>query len=94
VLDSILSMRRNIPMILINEPITDIPIPFVVANNAQGFRTAIDHLFSLGHRDIAFIGGTDNNMTMRLRHATYEEAYRMRGLIPDPALTCMLGYGP
>ena len=93
VLDCILAMQKNVPMVLINEPIDDFDIPFVVANNYQGYRTAMDHLFSLGHRDIAFVGGMNNNTTMQLRHDAYSDAYRARGLTPDPVMTRMLGYG-
>ncbi len=90
--DCILSVQQTTPIILINEPIAGLAVPFVSASNVSGYTTAMDHLFSLGHREIAFIGGSDHNATMCLRHSAYTDAFARRGLTPDPALTCMLGY--
>lgn len=92
VLDTIQAMQRNVPLVLINEAIDGFDVPFVVASNYDGYKTAMDHLFALGHREIAFVGGLDNNRAMHLRHQAYKDAFTQRGLTPDPTLTGMCGY--
>jgi LacI family transcriptional regulator len=52
--------------------VTDVAgVPFVAIDNQTGVRLALDHLYSLGHKRIAFAGYGLDRISMRERHATY-----------------------
>jgi DNA-binding LacI/PurR family transcriptional regulator len=51
----------------------------VDVDNGFGIRAALDHLWSLGHRKIAFLGG-DTLQDIRERRAAYEEYMAERGI--------------
>ncbi len=50
--------------------------------NAEATATATAHLADLGHRHIAYLGGTDMNIVRRERIAGYERVRAERGLAP------------
>ncbi|CAO3440277.1 LacI family DNA-binding transcriptional regulator [Azospirillum endophyticum] len=49
-----------------------------------GIETVIDHLVSLGHRRIAFVGGTLDHSAYAGRHAGFIAAMRRHGLMDEP----------
>lgn len=50
--------------------------------DAEATATAVDYLAGLGHRRIAYLGGTDMTWVRRERIAGYEQALNRRGLGP------------
>jgi DNA-binding LacI/PurR family transcriptional regulator len=57
------------------------PFPTVSVDNRAGIRAALNHLTSLGHRHIAFVGG-ESLGDIRERQAAYEEYVSSAGLGP------------
>ena len=55
-------------------------------DNAQGAQLAVEHLYQLGHRRIAFIGGIPEAVTGKERIKGYERALRRSDLKFDPFL--------
>lgn len=55
-----------------------------------GIETVIDHLVALGHRRIAFVGGTLDHSAYAGRHAGFTAAMRRHGLADDLVLRCPL----
>ncbi|WP_372396318.1 LacI family DNA-binding transcriptional regulator [Azospirillum sp. HJ39] len=55
-----------------------------------GMETVIDHLVALGHRRIAFVGGTLDHSAYAGRHAGFTAALRRHGLPEGPVLRCPL----
>jgi LacI family transcriptional regulator len=58
----------------------------VIPDNRAGAAAAVRHLVALGHRRIAFVGGTAGMVAREQRFAGYAEALRAAGLRLDPAL--------
>jgi LacI family transcriptional regulator len=58
----------------------------VVSDDVQGARAAVEHLISLGHRRIAYLGGGDRASTSRDRRAGYEAALKDAGIQVAPDL--------
>jgi DNA-binding LacI/PurR family transcriptional regulator len=58
----------------------EIHIDLVTVTNAEGTRSAIDHLLRMGHRDIALLGGPSKHSTAVERERGYESALRHAGL--------------
>lgn len=58
----------------------------VGTDNPSATEEAVNHLLSLGHRRIAYIGSLRNAPESRERQAGYERALRRFGITPDPTL--------
>lgn len=58
------SLHQKLPMVLINRIIEEkTGLNAVVNDDAAGIDSAVDHLVSLGHKQIAFISGPQNTST-------------------------------
>lgn len=64
----------------------------VLAENVRGTVLAIDHLISLGHRRIAFVGGPPDMSSTAERLEGYQQALALAGLPRDPRWVAY-GYG-
>lgn len=77
----------SVPMVVFDR---DVPagsrVSAVYWDHASGFRDAASTLIGHGHREIAFIGGSDRLRPVRERLAGFAEALRSAGIIHDPAL--------
>ncbi len=58
--------------------------PSVRCQNRQGARTAVDHLFELGHHKIAHVTGPKGNVLMQSRKDAFEEQIAKHGLERRP----------
>jgi len=71
--------ERGIALVLANRG-TDARLTTVNAAVGAGIDAAVEHLVSLGHRRIAFIGASRDPSTGRGRHLSFEESVAARGL--------------
>ena len=75
--------RIGVPIILLNKK----SYAFSVGtDNIDGARQAVDHLCGLGHRRIAYIGGSRSEDEDTERRAGYEYALTGYGICRDPSL--------
>ena len=58
----------------------------------DGYRQAVLHLASLGHRRIGFIGGTEHIRTSQIRLKAFQKALEAAGLVYHPNLTRIGNY--
>jgi LacI family transcriptional regulator len=72
--------ETGIPIVQIAREIEDLQADFVGADDALGTRLAVDHLLALGHREIAFVGGTIHTSTGRTRRRSFRQAMEAVGL--------------
>ena len=79
-------LRAGLPVVAVDRPVHGVDIDTVVVDNADGARTATDHLIARGHRRIACL--TDRNFlwTAAERRRGYVEALGRAGLALDEAL--------
>lgn len=59
-------------------------VPFITIDNSAGVRLALDHLWDLGHRNIAYVGHGVGRHSTRLRGEAYLKWMRERGLSLPP----------
>jgi LacI family transcriptional regulator len=78
--------RQSLPCVFVGFDARPVNLPVVVVENRAGARTAVEHLLSLGHRRIAFIGGTAGTGQGAERLKGYHDALRAAGVTADPAL--------
>lgn len=71
------------PVILVARPSPELPFDYVGTDNFSGARLATDHLLSLDHRNIAFIGGMPDSVTREQRIAGYASRLQEGGIDPD-----------
>ncbi|MCW4458749.1 LacI family DNA-binding transcriptional regulator [Microbacterium sp. MPKO10] len=88
--DSMITTARSmsIPLVMIDPIDTkDSRVVSIGATNWDGGRTATEHLISLGHRDIAWIGGLSRSIPSIERRQGYVSALQSAGLAVDEALS-------
>ena len=57
----------------------------ITADDADGIRQAMDHLLGLGHRKIAYLIHTEDDLAVsRIRLGAYYESLMRAGIIPNP----------
>jgi signal transduction histidine kinase/DNA-binding LacI/PurR family transcriptional regulator/AraC-like DNA-binding protein len=89
-------IARQFPMVAISLDghYQHIPLAILPDNRAGIFRV-FDHLYRIGHRQIAFLAGRDNpfDVDSRERLEAYREAVAAYGLPLDPGLIAFGGHG-
>lgn len=86
------AMTTDLPVVLINARSRQ--AGSVVLDDVDAARTAADHLLSLGHRRIGYIGGLPGSFTARRREQGYADALHAAGLRRRRAWSTSLGYQP
>ncbi|MFB9235867.1 LacI family DNA-binding transcriptional regulator [Plantactinospora siamensis] len=56
-------LSREVPLVVVNRQVAG--LPSVATDNGQGARLAVEHLLSLGHRDLALLAGPRGSWTNR-----------------------------
>lgn len=74
------------PLVLLNRTIDRGGVSAVVPDDSQGGLEAVEHLYSLGHRLLAFVGGPLTTSNGARRMASFEQTVQRLGLPPAAAL--------
>ena len=74
------AVRAGLPLVLMNQGDLAEKYPNVPVEYATGFREALAHLLSIGHRDIGFIAGPKELNSARRRKEAFRSALRAHGL--------------
>lgn len=86
--------EAGLPLVAVDAPNPlDPSVVSVGSNHWVGGQQSTEHLVSLGHRRIAFVGGDAGNPGLRARYGGYREALAAAGLPEDPALVSEQGMG-
>lgn len=72
--------RRGLPIVLVGRSSGPANIPRVTADHWKGAYDAVEHLISLGHTRIGYIGGSPQTAGRLRRFHGYVEAMRAHGL--------------
>ena len=75
---------QGVPVVAVGR--YELDIPHVAVDDAAAAECAVDHLFALGHRQIAFLGGPLNSTTVQDRYAGYAKALVKEGVPLDERL--------
>jgi LacI family transcriptional regulator len=82
---------RETPIVIINS-MDEGPLSTIVLDDAEGIRTAVEHLRSLGHRELGLVGGSPSNATARRREQGFRSALEATGLPVREEWITRLGY--
>lgn len=78
--------RSNIPTVMIGRELKNESISSVIVDNELGAYTAVEHLYALGHRHIAFIRGPKTLADSAPRWKGVRSFAKARGMELDPRL--------
>lgn len=83
----------TMPTVLLDNYIKKNPnVCYVGTDNYEGIDTAVDHLYTLGHKKIAFLNGSLHSMVSEERQEAYYESMRAHGLDIIEELTAYCYY--
>jgi len=74
------AVRAGLPLVLMNQGDLGEKYPNVLVEYATGFGEALEHLLSMGHRDIGFIAGPKTLHSAQRRKEAFRSALRAHGL--------------
>ncbi|MFD0693179.1 GntR family transcriptional regulator [Paenibacillus sp. GCM10027628] len=86
--EEILTLKlRQYPFVLVDRYFPGVETNYVCSNGFQGAQLAVDHLWGLGHRDIAICSDSPlPTFTVEDRIAGYMDALKKKGALINPAL--------
>ncbi len=67
-------LRGGFPLVLLDRTLPESECDYIVCDSALGSRRLVEHLISVGHRDIAHLTDADDTSTGRERLRGYQEA--------------------
>jgi LacI family transcriptional regulator, repressor for deo operon, udp, cdd, tsx, nupC, and nupG len=79
----------GVPTVVAGRPAGDCPFPAVETRHAEGIVRAVNHLVTLGHRSIAFIGGDPSFEYVTSRRSVWIKTLRGAGLEPGLSATAV-----
>ncbi len=84
--DLLRKLLAHRPLVLLHPYYAGLAADCVGMDDDKGTARALDHLFQLGHRRIAFVGGFAEQATRQRRLRSYRESLRRQGIGFDPTL--------
>lgn len=73
-------LRRGFPIVLLDRALPGLDCDLIVSDSATGARRLVEHLISVGHRDIAHVTDAEDTSTGRERLRGYQEALAAAGI--------------
>jgi LacI family transcriptional regulator len=80
-------LEQGIPLVLVNRMVNRHNVAAVINDDELGIQLALEHLVSLGHRDIAYVGGPQSTSTGYDRYHAFLGCAKRLQLQTDRALT-------
>ena len=87
-------IQQAMPLVAIGPPIEGIECARLTSDPSQCVRKAMAHLFMLGHRRIAFVGGDRSARFSVIRENAYYEEVERLGCARDPMYVMLTGCTP
>ena len=78
--------RLGVTIILIGDNIPEAHCDYLGLDNRKGGKLATEYLLSQGHRQIAFLGGTEASPAWQERLQGYQDALQKADITPDSSL--------
>ncbi|WP_438765315.1 LacI family DNA-binding transcriptional regulator [Kushneria sp. TE3] len=85
------SHLRHLPLVLLSRDVDGVEVDRVINDDARGMAMVVEHLLSLGHQRIAWLGGGNMTSTARDREQAFREMLTQAGYPPDQDGIC---HGP
>jgi LacI family transcriptional regulator len=76
----------TVPVIVVDPRRHDVNVPRIIVDNYSGMRLATEHILSLGHHRVGYLGGDPDFESASQRRKGFQDAMRLRNLAVDEAL--------
>jgi len=76
----------GLPAVVVGQTGGACPLPVLETSHVAGMAQAVEHLLSLGHRRIGFVGGLESYEHVRARRRIWEATIRQSGIPPGPVV--------
>lgn len=86
IMDYIEEIQKGIPIVLLGGYVSNINLNSVVIDVFEGTYKATNHLISLGHTDIGYIGGPEKSIICREKYKGFAKAMNDAGYDINPML--------
>ncbi|KRG14989.1 hypothetical protein ACA30_07280 [Virgibacillus soli] len=73
-------VSKRVPLIMVNGMMQGVDCYTIRTDEEEGVRSIIDHLVTLGHKEISLIGGIKGVTTVDLKVLAYQDALKKNGL--------------
>ena len=93
-LESLLRLQQVMPLVTIGPRIEGLTSINITSDLSVSVRKSLTHLYALGHRRIAFIGGSSNVRSSSIRQKAFYEEMERLGLAADRSMHAETGYLP
>ncbi|MFT8593569.1 MAG: GntR family transcriptional regulator [Bifidobacterium sp.] len=80
-------ISRGFPVTILDRLFQGIPVATISSDNVQAAKEATNHLFDLGHKNVAFIGSKSHISTITSRHSGWAMAYANNDIVLDDELS-------
>ena len=94
ILKSSLTLHKAMPLVTIGPPIEGLSCVNITSDLSLSIRKSISHLNTLGHRRIAFIGGSASVRSATIRESAFFQEMEARGLPPLHDTRTETGFTP
>lgn len=94
ILENLRRLNREMPVVTIGPLIEGMPSINIASDSFECVRKSMAHLINLGHRHIAFIGGTQNVRFSDARILAYRRAMERIGIPEEQQLVFPTGFTP
>jgi LacI family transcriptional regulator len=94
--ETLAALRRSVcPVIVVDPRRHDVDVPRIVVDNYGGMRQATEHVLSMGHERIGYLGGEPDFESASIRWRGFQDAMLLAKRTVDPALArqCAFSYG-
>jgi len=89
-----LLLKEKVPFIVLNKHPRHLNVSYIVSDHENGAKSAVEHLFELGHKRIAYIGCDDDPETSGDRFAGYRQALASHDIALDESLVATASTRP
>ncbi|MBP3657621.1 MAG: LacI family DNA-binding transcriptional regulator [Clostridia bacterium] len=93
-IDNLLRLQRAMPLVTIGPRIDELNSINITSDLSLSVRKSINHLYALGHRRIAFIGGTSDVRSSSIRERAFYDEMERLNLPADRSLHAETGFLP
>ncbi len=91
-LEALNRLGESIPVVVMGHPVPGSSCHFLEPENGSGVTAVFHHLYSLGHREIAFLGGNAGVRITEIRLTAYRNLLSLHHLPEDPDHTVLTDY--
>lgn len=77
-------ISKRIPFVVVHSLPSDLEFNSITVDQENGMKQVMAHLLSKGHKDIAFIRGSEDYFSMKLKEEIWYKSLTAAGITPEP----------